>query len=167
MELKDLKKFNLPETPGIYFFLGQGKKILYIGKATSLKDRVKSYFVSDLNRSPLILKMVDEAIAIQFEETDSVLEALMLEVSLIKTHKPKYNTREKDDKSFNYIIITKETYPSVLKVRAKSLPFFDKQIKYKFGPFPHGGELNEALKIIRKIVLAPSLKERIISIMLN
>lgn len=155
MEKTDLEKANLPEHPGVYFFLGAQKEILYIGKAGSLKDRVRSYFSTDLihTRGKLIVQMVEEAVSIDYRETDSVLEALMLEVSLIKTYKPKYNTREKDDKSFNFIVITNEEYPRVLKVRSKELPqkFTEEEIKYKFGPFPHGGELNEALKIIRRI----------------
>src|SRR3989338_7914579 len=90
MNSQDLKKFNLPDAPGVYFFLGKSRKILYIGKATSLKDRVKSYFVSDIlmTRSLLIAKMLEEAEKVEFIETDSVLEALLLEASEIKKHQP-------------------------------------------------------------------------------
>ena len=142
MNSQDLKKFNLPDAPGIYFFKN-GPKILYIGKATSLKDRVKSYFVRDIlmTRSPLIAKMLKEAKKVEFIETDSVLEALLLEASEIKKHQPIYNSKEKDDKSYNYVTITEEDYPQVLITRGSGT----------YGPFPHGGELKEALKIIRKI----------------
>src|SRR3989344_1627597 len=142
MKSQDLKKFNLPDAPGNYFFKN-GPKILYIGKATSLKDRVKSYFVRDIlmTRSPLIAKMLKEAKKVEFIETDSVLEALLLEASEIKKHQPIYNSKEKDDKSYNYVTITEEDYPQVLITRGSGT----------YGPFPHGGELKEALKIIRKI----------------
>lgn len=150
-----LIKKKLPDTPGVYFFLGPKKEILYIGKATSLRDRVKSYFAKDLSetRGVQIVQMVEDAVSLDWRETDSVLEALLLEANLIKTHKPRYNTREKDDKSFNYVIITGEDFPRVLTVRGKELPiaFSDKDIKYEFGPFPQGMLLKEALLLIRKI----------------
>lgn len=155
MTKEDLIKKKLPDAPGVYFFLGQRKKILYIGKATSLRDRVKSYFAKDLHetRGVQIVKMAEEASSIDWRETDSVLEALLLEANLIKTHKPPYNTRDKDDKSFNYVIITNEDFPRVLTVRGKELPvrFSEDDIKYEFGPFPQGGLLKEALKLIHKI----------------
>ncbi len=90
-----LAKIKLPDSPGVYFFLGKSKKILYIGKATSLKNRVQSYFSADIveKRSPLIEKMVQEAISVEVTRTDSVLEALILETNLIRSHKPFYNTR--------------------------------------------------------------------------
>src|SRR5690606_29503774 len=101
MESKDIKNKNIPDNPGVYFFLGVGKKILYIGKATSLCDRVRSYFNADLliTRSPLIAQMIGEATDVAWEETDSVLEALVLESNLIKKHAPRYNTQAKDNKS--------------------------------------------------------------------
>src|SRR5689334_16740799 len=109
MERIYLKKTNVPDKPGVYFFKNKGD-ILYIGKATSLRERTKSYFAKDLihTRGPLILDMVFKANSIDWQETDSVLEAIILEANLIKKHKPYYNTREKDDKSFNYVCITKE-----------------------------------------------------------
>ncbi len=150
-----LKQFNLPDKPGVYFFK-HGKNILYVGKATSLKDRVRSYFNVDLNitRGLGIVQMVELADSISFIETDSVLEALILEAAQIKKHRPKYNVKEKDDKSFNFVVITKEAFPRVLLVRGKQLREDEelaKQIKFQFGPFPQGSELKEALKIIRKI----------------
>lgn len=157
MKLQDLNKIKLPAKPGVYFFVGKDKKILYIGKATSLRDRVRSYFGKDLisARGEHISNMIVEARMVKTEVTDSVLEALMLEVSLIKKYKPRYNTDEKDDKSFNHIIITKEDFPRVLIVRGRELanPLKTKNLKLKtiFGPFPKGGELREAIKLIRKI----------------
>ena len=140
MKRKNIK--NLPDSPGVYFFQ-KGKDILYVGKATSLKDRVKSYFVRDIlfTRSPLIAKMLEEAERVEFIQTDSVLEALILEANEIKKNQPYYNSKEKDDKSYNFVTITKEEFPKVTITRGLGT----------YGPFPYGGELKEALKIIRKI----------------
>lgn len=149
---------KLPDASGVYFFVGLNKKILYIGKATSLKDRVRSYFTKDVvvSRGLHIENMVEEAKTLNFEATDSVLEALVLESHLIKKHKPKYNTKEKDDKSFNFVVITKEEFPRVLIVRGRDLEAGLRKgkeltVKYSFGPFPKGTELREAMKLIRKI----------------
>lgn len=155
MTKKELSALSLPDTPGVYFFLGARKNVLYIGKATSLKSRIRSYFAKDIKekRSLLIEQMVAEAATIEYTATDSVLEALILETNLIRSHKPKYNTRSKDDKSYNHLIITNEEWPRVLVVRGKDLTeqFLAKDIKYHFGPFPSGLLLREALRIIRKL----------------
>lgn len=155
MTKEQLTKKKLPDAPGVYFFLGARKQILYIGKATSLKSRVRSYFTDDIKekRSELIEKMVFEAKTLEYTETDSVLEALILETNLIRTHKPVYNTRSKDDKSYNHLVITNEEFPRVLVVRGKDLTeqFTEKEIKYEFGPFPSGTLFREALKIVRKL----------------
>lgn len=155
MKKADLLKKQLPDAPGVYFFLGTKKQILYIGKATSLRNRVRSYFSNDIveKRSQIIAKMVEEAKAIEWTETESVLEALILETKLIRTHKPLYNTKSKDDKSYNHLVITNETFPRVLVVRGKDLTekFTNQEIKYHFGPFPSGGLFKEALKIVRRL----------------
>lgn len=168
----------------MYFFLGKNKEVLYIGKATSLRSRVRSYFSPDLpkTRGPILVDMLAKAKSIDWRETDSVLEALLLEANLIKTHRPKHNTDLKDDKSFNYVVITKEDFPRILLVRGKELEMKLRKsnpsgvhefpaenslsprpvglrsllqdsfaAQYTFGPFPHGLQLKEALKIIRKI----------------
>lgn len=157
MNLEQFKKRmkRIPEEPGVYFFLGKNKKVLYIGKATSLRDRTRSYFAADLidTRGPLLVDMLGKALSIDWRQTDSVLEALLLEASLVRAYKPKYNTDLKDDKSFNYVVITKEVFPRVLVVRGKNLAaeFPPKSRRYCFGPFPHGLQLREAMKLIRKI----------------
>lgn len=149
MHLKNFKKLNLPDNPGVYFFI-QKKEVLYIGKATSLRDRVKSYFSKDLidTRGPVILDMVFKADNIKWQETDSVLEALILEAELIKKYQPKYNTKEKSDKSFNYVAITKSN--TIRTIRGKDLGQTEQNFKKVYGPFPNGNQLKEALKIIRK-----------------
>jgi excinuclease UvrABC nuclease subunit len=153
MQSQGLKKFKIPDKPGVYFFL-KGKTTLYIGKATSLRDRTKSYFGKELiaTRGPAILDMVVQANKINWQETDSVLEALILEAGLIKKHQPKYNVKEKDDRSWNYVCITREKIPKVIVKRGKELRGA-KQNSFAntFGPYPNGSQLKEALKIIRKI----------------
>ncbi len=142
---------KLPDTPGVYFFKDAHGTILYIGKATSLRDRVRSYFSKDIlaTRGPLIAQMLELAAKVDYEKTDSVLEALILEAELIRKHKPKHNTDLKDDKSWNYVVITKEEYPKVLFVRERVLE--PEKYAYFFGPFTNGGQLKEGMKIIRKI----------------
>lgn len=143
---------HLPDNSGVYLFK-KGKEILYIGKATSLKDRVKSYYAHDIatRRGPLIVKMLTEADCVEYEMTDSVLEALIREAALIKKYQPPYNVREKDDKSWNWVVITDEEYPRVFTMRGRELPTTDYRLRTTFGPFPHGSQLKEALKIVRRI----------------
>jgi len=154
MTKEEFLKYSLPDNPGVYTFM-HGKDILYIGKATSLKERVRSYFSSDLSttRGQLIVDMVLKSNHITYEETDSVLEALILEAFKIKKYQPYYNTKEKDNKSFTYVVITKEDFERVLLVRGRNLeqdyPHNDR--RYTFGPFPNTNILKSALKIIRKI----------------
>src|SRR3989344_1272664 len=154
MQRKDLMKMQLPDAPGVYLFK-KGKKILYIGKAASLRDRVGSYFSTDLGRcrAPTRVAMVTEADSISYQSTDSVLEALKLEANLIKKHQPPANVDAKDNKSWNYVVITKEDYPRVLLVRGRDLyqGWKDADISNLFGPFPYGMQLKEALKMIRSI----------------
>ncbi|MEI6553671.1 MAG: GIY-YIG nuclease family protein, partial [bacterium] len=155
---KDFDKIykKLPDSPGIYLFK-RGKNLLYVGKATSLRQRVRSYFSNDLikTRGRLLVDMVTLADKIDFEKTDSVLEALILEAQYIKEHQPKYNTKDKDNKSYNYVAITDENFPRVLVVRGRNLEqnlaSTSEKYKYTFGPYPYGGELKEALNLIRKI----------------
>ncbi len=152
MTSQAIKKYRLPDGPGVYFFK-RGRTILYIGKATSLRDRVRSYFNRDISatRGPKIEAMLEAATNLSWQPTDSVLEALLLETELIKKHQPKYNSREKDDKSYWQVVITKEDFPRVLMVRGKDLKAASWQLKATYGPFPSGKELKEALKIIRRI----------------
>jgi excinuclease ABC subunit C len=151
----DLKKTILPDAPGVYLFRDGRGKILYVGKATSLRDRVRSYFNVDtvISRGPLIVSMVEAAKRVDYEETTSVLEALIREAALIKKYQPLYNTKEKSDKSFYYIVITDEEFPRVLLRRERDLffPGGANDVRSLYGPFPKGSVLREALKIIRKI----------------
>lgn len=160
---RKLKK--LPDCPGTYFFLGNRKQILYIGRATSLRTRVRSYFAPDIaeKRSSWIAKMLPRIADIDYRETDSVLEAVLLEADLIKKFKPPYNTDLKDDKSFNCVVITREDFPAVLVARSRDIDLSSLTVNCQrltvrrqkllaaYGPFPNGFELQTAMKIIRRI----------------
>lgn len=152
MVSQDLTKFNLPDSPGVYFFK-KGKKILYVGKATSLRDRTKSYFSKDLikSRGAWLVKMILEADSLEYKATRSVLEALIHEALEIKKNQPIYNSQEKDDKSYNFVVITDEEFPKVIIERGRALPHSKLKIRSSFGPFPHGQQLQKALKIVREI----------------
>ena len=159
MKRQYITKKALPDVPGVYIFKDYQKRPLYIGRATSLKDRVKSYFSNDLisTRGPRIVDMVTKAVSLDYETTDSVLEAIILESALIKKYQPLYNVDERDDKSSYYVVITDDTWPRVFLARARDL---DQQLKNKtleyaikelFGPYPSSGLIKEALKIVRKM----------------
>jgi len=149
MSLKSkISKFS--RSPGVYEFLDKQGKILYIGKATSLRDRVGSYFLKNAHLDrPNISPMIGQIAKVKIHETDSVLEALILESNLIKKHQPKYNAMAKDDKSFGYFVITKEEFPRIVilwKTELGKVP-----AKKIYGPYLSKHQMNVALKIIRKI----------------
>ncbi len=159
MNLTYLKKKKIPDTPGVYIFRDYRKRPIYIGRATSLKDRTKSYFAIDLidTRGPRIVDMITKAKFITWEETKSVLEAIILESQLIKRYQPICNVDERDDKSAQHIVITEEEWPRVFLVRVRdfekmntagTLPY---KVKNYFGPFTDSGLIKEALKILRKM----------------
>ncbi len=157
MKSQDFKKLLFPDAPGVYLFK-HGSDIIYVGKATSLKSRVQSYFGKDLivTRGPFLVDMVTKSDSVEFVVTDTVLEALILEANLIKQYNPKYNTKEKDNKSYNYVCITKDEFPRVVIIRGRQLArsgsvLNGKKYKSIFGPYPSGEMLRTALKIIRKI----------------
>lgn len=154
MNLAEFKKLKIPETPGVYSFKKEGQ-VLYIGKATSLRERLRSYFSPDLMeaRGRRIVNMVKVADTIEFEIADSVLEAFIRETELIKKYQPIANSLSKDNKSFNYVVITDEEFPRVLVARGRNLEKEDLEFNYKyvFGPYPFGAELREALRIVRRI----------------
>lgn len=135
---------NLPASPGVYSMKNAAGEIIYVGKAGNLKRRVSSYFLRPNNAR--IEALVSEIAAIGHRETDSALEALILEARLIKEYEPKYNIKEKDDKSFLYVEITRDPFPRALLVRGAS-----GQKETRFGPFVSASSIRAALKIIRRI----------------
>ncbi len=163
MERASLSTYDLPDCPGVYLFTqgkGRAKKILYIGKATSLRDRVRSYFDAELiaTRGPRIVDMVTKADGISYEATPTVLEALVREAALIREHLPPANAMGKDDKTFLYAVITDEQIPRVLAIRGAEIDMKGKKVmatglklKHIHGPFPSGYQLREGLRLIRKI----------------
>lgn len=155
MKKQDLSTAKLPDSPGVYFFRDKEGSILYIGKATSLKSRVASYFSQDIveKRGLRIKTMVTIAHTVTHKTTDSVLEALLLESKLIKEHNPPYNAKEKDNKSFTCVVITKDKFPRVLTMRIRDFEkrFAKKEALAVYGPFSSLTQLRLAMKIIRKM----------------
>ena len=145
----EIKK--LPKGPGVYIFQDKNNKPLYIGKASSLRDRVRSYFSS---RSGKVLKLLSLSEKIKFIKTDSVLEALFEEANLIKKYQPIFNVREKDNRSFVYLIIPKfkiKDFPSPFIIRGRELGKYPSSDFYAFGPFRSWSILKRALFLLRKI----------------
>lgn len=144
----DLKNkiYRLPKNPGVYQFKNAKNDILYIGKAKNLRNRVRQYFQGSGNISSRIRAMVSKIADIELIITDSEIEALILEATLIKKHKPHYNIDLKDDKSYPYIVITKEPFPRVFVTRRIA----SDGSKY-FGPYTEVGAMREFLKMIKDI----------------
>lgn len=142
---EELKK--LPAKPGVYIMRDKHDTIIYVGKAISLKNRVRQYFQSSRNLMPKIVQMVSRIDHFEYIITDSEVEALVLESNLIKEHMPKYNTMLKDDKNYPYIKITlNEAYPRVMIARQMKKD----KAKY-FGPYTSGTAVKDTLDLIRKI----------------
>ncbi len=158
-----IKNNELPDNPGVYFYYDEKGELLYIGKATSLKKRVGSYFTKAHNGR--IAELVSHIACIDYIGTPTVIEALVLEANQIKAKKPKYNILLRDDKSFNYLCITNEDFPKPFILRGHDLERiginpFDKELSDKaaarflavFGPFTSGLSLKRSLEYIRKII---------------
>ncbi len=159
MEAKIKKELqSLPRRPGVYLFKGERGQVLYIGKATSLRDRVRSYFSGHDSRGERIRQLVALTRKIDFYETPGVLEALILESNLIHEYQPKYNVEGKDDKSFSYFVITQEEFPRVLIVRETDLG--DYSPRSIFGPYKSQKQMRAALKIMRRIFPFHALKQK-------
>lgn len=149
MNLKNQSK-KLPDEPGVYLFLDKKGSILYVGRATSLRKRVESYFRNDID--PRIKEMVGLAEKIKHIVAENILETFILEANLIKKHWPKYNVREKDDRSFVYIVIAKTDYPKPIIARGKNLKNFPTGDSARiFGPYKSFRIAGEILKIARRI----------------
>lgn len=147
MSTLEEKLKNLPAEPGVYFFKNDSKKIIYIGKAAVLKNRVSSYFQKSTVHSPKNLLLVADIRDLDWITVGSEVEALFLESEMIKRYKPMYNIDLKDDKHWNYIrITTKEKFPVVSYVRRP----MDDGATY-FGPFSEGFAMKRAMKYLRRI----------------
>ncbi len=142
---EELKK--LPDRPGVYLMHDEKDAIIYVGKAVSLKNRVRQYFQSSRNKGVKMEQMVTHIARFEYIVTDSELEALVLECNLIKEHRPKYNTMLMDDKTYPYIKVTvSEDYPRVL---------FSRQLKKDkaryYGPYTSAGAVKDTIELIHKL----------------
>ena len=142
---EELKK--LPGRPGVYIMHDERDAIIYVGKAISLKNRVRQYFQSSRNKGPKIEQMVTRIRRFEYIVTDSELEALVLECNLIKEHRPKYNTMLKDNKTYPFIKVTVgEEYPRILFSRTMK-----KDHSRYFGPYTSAGAVKDTIDLIRKL----------------
>ncbi|MCI9455071.1 MAG: excinuclease ABC subunit UvrC [Dorea sp.] len=152
---EELKK--LPGRPGVYIMHDETDDIIYVGKAISLKNRVRQYFQSSRNKGAKIEQMVTHIVRFEYIVTDSELEALVLECNLIKEHRPKYNTMLMDDKSYPFIKVTvDEPFPRVMLAR--------KMVKDKakyFGPYTSAGAVKDTIELIRKLYCIRSCNRKL------
>jgi excinuclease UvrABC nuclease subunit len=151
---EQLKKISrtFPNSPGVYFWRDGKGAPLYIGRAGSLKKRIANYFTDRVD--PRIREMTESARTLDFEITETLLEAIVLEANLIKQYWPKYNVLEKDGRSFIYMVITDEEFPRIVMVRGRELQRYETgKVKTLavFGPYQSYYLLRKALEIVRKI----------------
>ena len=140
------KLADLPKAPGVYIFRGARGEVLYVGKASSLRDRVRSYFQAERNLPYKVRHLVREIADLEVIETASAAEALILEDALIKKHRPRFNVRLRDDKRYPYLKITKERFPRVQVVRRRG----EDGARY-FGPYTSSKSMRRALKLAHKL----------------
>ncbi len=150
---------TVPKKPGVYFWLNKAGKILYVGRATNLKNRLSQYFQKNIglsqyfqkNISTRIAEMVEIANDIKYEVCETLLEAIILEAKNIKKYWPKYNIVDRDDRSFIYVVIPNTDFSKPLIVRATDLKKFPSSKAKVFGPYQSFYLLQNALRLIRKI----------------
>ena len=138
---------QLPTSPGVYLMKGPGGRVLYVGKADSLRNRVRSYFGSKAGLDSRILRMTQEVADIDYIVTDTISEAFLLEGNLIKEHRPRFNIRLRDDKSYPFVQITlAEDFPRIVRTRK-----LVRDGSRYFGPYASASSVDETLKLLRKI----------------
>jgi len=149
-ELKlKLKLKNLPIQPGVYLFKGEKDKIIYIGKAKNLRNRVRTYFQASHHHDPKTERMLSRAVDFDLMVTESEVEALILEANLVREYKPRYNVNLKDDKHFPYIkITTNEPFPQVLIVRR-----LEKDGATYFGPYTNSGKMRKTVTLLSRLFM--------------
>jgi excinuclease ABC subunit C len=136
---------SFPDAPGVYLFKDSRGRVLYVGKADVLRDRVRAYFGPSLDVRHI--RMVERSERVEFAVTGSISEAYLLEANLIKQHKPRYNIRLKDDKSYPYVKITLgEDFPRILRTRSLG----DRTARY-FGPFANAKSVDQSLDLLQKL----------------
>lgn len=138
---------EFPDSPGVYLFRDAAGEVLYVGKAISLRNRVRSYFSSPSSLNTRTMRMLAEAVDIDFLLTDSEVEALIFEADLIKRHRPRFNVRLRDDKQYPYIVVTTgDDYPRVGVARR-----VERDEHRYFGPFTNTSLLRRAMELLRKV----------------
>src|SRR5919109_2132682 len=146
---------SFPTKPGVYLFKDAKGRVLYVGKADALRDRVRAYFGPSLDVRHV--RLVERADRLEYVLTDSVSESYLLENNLIKQHKPRYNIRLKDDKSYPYVKVTLgEDFPRILRTRTLG----DRSAKY-FGPYANAKSVDESLDLLQKLFPYRTCKLRI------
>ncbi|MBI3324494.1 MAG: excinuclease ABC subunit UvrC [Candidatus Omnitrophica bacterium] len=140
---------TLPEAPGVYLFRDAAGRIAYVGKASSLRRRVSSYFQAPARLSPRIAKLVEQVREVEARTTASEAEALLLESRLIKEHQPKYNVAYRDDKSYPCLTLTDERFPRLLVTRQRTVP--GKGRGQVFGPYADAALLRQALQFLQRV----------------
>lgn len=148
LKLKN-KLTSIPKKPGVYFWLDKNGRIIYVGRATSLKNRLSQYFQKNIE--PRIAEMVASAADIKYEATETLLEAIIMEAKYIKKYWPKYNVKDRDDRSFIYVIIPKTEFTKPIIVRGtdlKKIPAIRAKI---FGPYQSFRLIQTALRLIRRV----------------
>lgn len=140
---------EIPSQPGVYFWLDKNKNVLYVGRATSLKNRLSQYFQKDIESR--IAEMVINATDLKWIVCDSLLEAIILEAKKIKEYWPKYNIVDRDNRSFLYIVIPNGDYPKPIIIRGQDLKKFPESKAKVFGPYQSRTLLSNALRLIRPI----------------
>jgi len=139
----DLATVKLPKKPGVYLFKNSEGRVLYVGKATKLNQRIRSYFATNPDRA-MIPKLVDAAADIECIVTNTPQEALVLERQLIRQHKPRYNSRLKDDKSYPFLVLTDHEIPRILYTRNPP------QKGQRWGPLPNAGAAKQVMQLLRQ-----------------
>ena len=147
---------QLPDSPGVYMMIGEDGKILYIGKAVSLRSRVRSYFQDSAAHAYRTLRMVERVVDVRTIVVSNEIESLILEANLIKRHQPLFNVRLRDDKRFPYLKVTNEPFPRVVFTRVVK----DDGARY-FGPYTNAAGLRELIDLIRIVFPLRTCREPI------
>ena len=147
---------QLPDAPGVYLMLGEGERILYIGKAVSLRNRVRSYFQDSAAHTYRTERMVERVHDVRWIVVNNEIEALILEANLIKRHQPPFNVRLRDDKRYPYLKVTNEPYPRVMFTRVVR----DDGARY-FGPYTNAHGLRELIDLVRVVFPLRTCREPI------
>tara|TARA_B110000881_G_scaffold9296_1_gene7077 strand:+ start:848 stop:2608 length:1761 start_codon:yes stop_codon:yes gene_type:complete len=138
-----LSSVDFPKKPGVYLFKSAKGKVLYVGKATRLNERIRSYFASNPDRQ-MIPELVRKSDCVECMVTPSPEEALILERELIRQHKPRYNSMLKDDKSYPFLVMTNEEFPRIMYTRHPP------EGSSRWGPFPHAGAAKQVMQLLRR-----------------